>query len=46
MHVFMHIKEVEKLLSFRTESAINKTDFRLTPSKNFFANLLNIAVLV
>ena len=45
MHVLNYIKEVEKqrkLLPFRTESAKNETDFRLTPSKskNFFAKSL------
>jgi len=33
-------KNIKKLLSFRTESPINEMDFRLTPSKKFFAKSL------
>jgi len=31
------VEKHRKLLPFGTESAINETDFRFTPSKNFFA---------
>ena len=49
MHVLKNIKEEEKhrkLLSFRTESPINETDFRLTPSKNFFAKTLKYCFFI
>jgi len=49
MHVIKNIKEVEKhrkLLSFRTEYAINETDHRLTPSKNRFAKSLKYCCFI
>ena len=44
--MYLLISKKWKLLSFTTESAINETDFRLTPSKNFFAKSLKYCCFI